>query len=53
MKKKEKKFRFDPDKAKLIQKSVEDLKNQAIKTASAEHVTGGEWRLSAFVESAP
>lgn len=48
-----KKFRFNAEKAQLIEDSLKNLENQTLQNIAAESVKGGEWRLSAFVKSEP
>ena len=48
---KTKNFRFNSEKASLIENSLKGLENQTLQNIAAESVKGGEWRLSAFIKS--
>lgn len=50
---KAKNFRFNSEKASLIENSLKELENQTLQSIAAESVKGGEWRLSAFLKSEP
>ena len=50
---KAKNFRFNSEKASLIENSLKELENQTLQNIAAESVKGGEWRLSAFLKSEP